>query len=76
MNPWLQGLCAAAVSGAAGGGSVLLATNFSWANWKPAAAAAGTGAVLGVLLYLRQSPWPRDVWTPEQRARILSGDTK
>jgi uncharacterized membrane protein YfcA len=73
MNPWLQSLCAAAISGGAGAIAVLLSAGFDWKNWKTACSVAATGAVLGVVLFLRQTPWPRKVWTPEERAQMLSG---
>lgn len=54
---WLKGLAAAAVSGLANGGGMILVDPVAFSgNWEALGKAALVGSVIGVIAYIKKSP--------------------
>jgi hypothetical protein len=80
MNVWLLGILAAFISGGASGvvagvtATGIDPASFNWTTQlKNTFILMGIvfviSGALGVAAYLKQSPLPRDVWTPQDRAK-------
>jgi hypothetical protein len=65
MQTWILGALHAGWRSVAGAGIA-----WSVVGWKAAILTFLSAFVIGIDLYRKQNPLPREIWTPEQRAQL------